>query len=181
MRVLKIILAVALVAFFIAAAARTQQKQTSDSEYIAQALSAAPEAVGKGAAVVRVEANGTMRTLRPGNNGFTCMIVGMDKMCNDRNSMEFIDALVKHLPPPDKVGISYMLAGDEGASNTDPYATAKTADNHWLVTGPHIMVFGPPSKSLGYTQAKDADPNTPYMMWAGTPYEHAMIPIAPAK
>jgi hypothetical protein len=181
MRVLKIILAVALVSFFIAAAARTQQKQTSDSEYIAQALSAAPEAVGKGAAVVRVEANGTMRTLRPGNNGFTCMIVGMDKMCNDRNSMEFIDALVKHLPPPDKVGISYMLAGDEGASNTDPYATAKTADNHWLVTGPHIMVFGPPSKSLGYTQAKDADPNMPYMMWAGTPYEHAMIPIAPAK
>ena len=181
MRALKIMFAIALIAFFIAAAAHSRQKQASDSDYVSQALSAAPEAVAKGAAVVRAEANGTMRTLRPGNNGFTCMIVGMDKMCNDHNSMEFIDALVKHLPPPDKVGISYMLAGDEGASNTDPYATGKTADNHWLVTGPHIMVFGPPSKSLGYTQAKDPDPNKPYMMWAGTPYEHAMIPIAAAK
>jgi hypothetical protein len=181
MRVLKRIFAVAVSAFFIAAAAKTQQKQTSDYEYIAQALSAAPGAVAKGAAVVRVEKNGSMRTLRTGDNGFTCMIVGTDKMCNDRNSMEFIDALMKHVPPPDKVGISYMLAGDKGASNTDPYATGKTADNHWIVTGPHIMAFGPPSKTLGYTEAQDPDPNKPYMMWAGTPYEHAMIPVAPAK
>ncbi len=162
-------------------AAEAQQKQMSDSEYIAQALSAAPKSVAKEAAVMRVEKDGTMRTLRPGKNGFTCMIVGTDKMCNDANSMEFIDAMMKHTPPPDKVGISYMLAGDEGASNTDPYATGKTADNHWVVTGPHIMVFGPPSKTLGYTTAKDPDPTKPYMMWAGTPYEHAMIPVAAAK
>src|ERR1700687_2637495 len=56
--------------------------------------------------------------------------MGMDKMCNDHNSMEFIDAVMKHVPPPDKVGISYMLAGDDGASNTDPYAMGKTADMH---------------------------------------------------
>ncbi|MBZ5654794.1 MAG: hypothetical protein LAO56_05895 [Acidobacteriia bacterium] len=178
---LKTIFAMVVSIFLIAATATTQPKQVSDSEYLAQALSAAPEAIAKGAAVVRVEANGSMRTLRKGENEFTCMVVGTDKMCNDRNSMEFIDALMKHVPPPNKVGISYMLAGDEGASNTDPYATGKTADNHWIVTGPHIMVFGPPSKTLGYTEAPDPDPNKPYMMWAGTPYEHAMIPIAPAK
>jgi hypothetical protein len=178
---LKTIFAMVVSIFLIAATATTQPKQVSDSEYLVQALSAAPEAIAKGAAVVRVEANGSMRTLRKGENEFTCMVVGTDKMCNDRNSMEFIDALMKHVPPPNKVGISYMLAGDEGASNTDPYATGKTADNHWIVTGPHIMVFGPPSKTLGYTEALDPDPNKPYMMWAGTPYEHAMIPIAPAK
>ncbi len=153
----------------------------SDSEYIAGALSAAPTAVAKGATVVRVEADGSMHTLRQGTNGFTCMVMGTDKMCNDANSMEFIHALMKHAPPPDKVGISYMLAGDKGASNTDPYAESKTADNHWIVTGPHVMVFGPPSKALGYTEAKDPDPNAPYMMWAGTPYEHAMIPAAAPK
>jgi hypothetical protein len=86
----------------------------------------------------------------------------------DGNSIGFIHALMKKEPPPDKVGISYMLAGDEGASNTDPYATGKTADNHWVVTGPHVMVFGPPSKTLGYTESKDPDPTKPYMMWAGT-------------
>ncbi|HZI55414.1 MAG TPA: hypothetical protein VFF39_01500 [Verrucomicrobiae bacterium] len=160
---------------------KAQQKQVSDAVYIAQALSAAPAAVAKHATIIRVDKDGSIRTLRSGNNGFTCMIMGTDKMCNDANSMEFIHAMMKHVPPPDKVGISYMLAGDQGASNTDPYATGKTVDNHWIVTGPHIMVFGPPSKALGYTQAKDPDPTKPYMMWAGTPYEHAMIPIAPAK
>lgn len=181
MRGAKITLAVAVAALFVAAGARTQQKQTSDAEYIKQALSAAPEAVAKGAAVVRIEENGGLKTLRSGDNGFTCMIMGMDKMCNDRNSMEFINSVMKKTAPADKVGISYMLAGDEGASNTDPYATGKTADNHWIVTGPHIMVFGPPSKALGYTEAKDPDPKKPYMMWAGTPYEHAMIPVAVTK
>jgi hypothetical protein len=181
MRKTPVILVVAVAAFFVAARANTQQKQTSDSEYMVQALSAAPEAVAKGAAVVRFDEKGSMRTLRPGDNGFTCMIMGTDKMCNDKNSMEFISAVVKRAAPPDKVGISYMLAGDEGASNTDPYAMGKTADNHWIVTGPHIMVFGPPSKALGYTEAKDPDPKKPYMMWVGTPYEHAMIPVASPK
>jgi hypothetical protein len=74
-----------------------------------------------------------------------------------------------------------MLAGDEGASNTDPKATKKTADNHWVVTGPHIMVTGAQAKSLGYTETTDPDPNQPYMMWAGTPYEHAMVPVAGSK
>ena len=143
MRASRIDLTVTLL-FAFAAIVDAQQKQLSDSEYIAQALTAAPEAVAKGAGVARMEKDGSMRTLRAGNNGFTCMIMGTDKMCNDPNSMEFIHAMMKHLAPPDKVGISYMLAGDKGASNTDPFATGKTADNHWVVTGPHIMVFGPP-------------------------------------
>ena len=147
--------------FVIAVTSQAQHKQLSDSEYITQALSAAPEAVAKAAAVIRMEKDGSMRNLRAGKNGFTCIIMGTDKMCNDANSMEFIHAMMKHLPPPDKVGISYMLAGDEGASNTDPYAEGKTAGNHWVVTGPHIMVFGPASKTLGYTEAKDPDPNKP--------------------
>jgi hypothetical protein len=181
MRVLQTTAMVAASIFLIGPAAEAQEKPLSDSEYITRALSAAPEAVAKRAAVVRMEADGSMRSLRSGDNGFTCVIMGTDKMCNDRNSMEFVHAMMKHLPPPNKVGISYMLAGDQGASNTDPFASGKTADNHWIVTGPHIMVFGPPSKALGYTEAKDPDPNKPYMMWAGTPYEHAMIPVAPAK
>ena len=181
MRVLKATLAVAAVGLFIAAGSRTQQKEMSDADYTKQALSAAPEAVAKDAGVMRMDATGKMRVLRDSKNDFTCMIAGTDIMCNDKNSMEFIGAMLGHTAPPDKVGISYMLAGDKGASNTDPYATAKTAGNHWIVTGPHIMVFGPPSKTLGYTEAKDPDPNKPYMMWAGTPYEHAMIPISPAK
>jgi hypothetical protein len=163
------------------AAAAPAEDAKSDAEYIKAALSAAPAAVAKDAAVVRMADDGTTHTLRKGSNGFTCLIMGTDKMCNDANSMEFMHAMMKKEPPPNKVGISYMLAGDVGASNTDPFATGKTADNHWIVTGPHIMVFGPPAKALGYTEAKDPDPNRPYMMWAGTPYEHAMVPVGPPK
>ena len=128
MRVFKIAFGAASL-FLIAITVNAQQ--VLDSEYMAQALSAAPEAVAKGAAVVRANTDGTMRTLRAGNNGFTCMVMGTDRMCNDRNAMEFIHAMMKHVAPPNKVGISYMLAGDKGASNTDPYATGKTANNHW--------------------------------------------------
>ena len=177
----RILLVIAVSLFAVVTVAEAQKGQMSDSQYMAQALSAAPKAVAAGAAIVRMEKDGSMRTLRPGKNGFTCMVVGTDKMCNDANSMEFLQAMMKNQPPPDKAGISYMLMGDEGASNTDPSATGKTADNHWIVTGPHIMLFGPPSKALGYTEAKDPDPKQPYMMWAGTPYEHAMIPVASAK
>lgn len=181
MRALRAISVIAVLLFTIAIVNRAQQKSSADAEYMAQALSAAPKAVAAGASVIRVEKDGKMTTLREGKNGFTCLVMGTDRMCNDANSMEFIHAMMNHQPPPDKVGISYMLAGDKGASNTDPFATGKTSDNHWVVTGPHIMVFGPPSKSLGYTEAKDPDSTKPYMMWVGTPYEHAMIPVAPMK
>jgi hypothetical protein len=193
MRILAMALALSFSLLAVAVLAQTQKKQMSakqqmsekkeitDAEYTAQALSAAPKSIADGAAVVRMGADGNMKTLRKGTNGFTCMVMGTDKMCNDANSMAFIQAVMNKSMPSDKLGVSYMLAGDQGASNTDPYATAKTPDNHWVVTGPHIMVFGPASKSLGYTEAKDPDPTKPYMMWAGTPYEHAMIPMGSPK
>jgi len=159
----------------------TQKKEMTDAEYIAKALAAAPKSIADGAAVVRTADDGSMKTLRKGSNGFTCMMFGADRMCNDANSMEFFAAVMKKTTPTDKLGISYMLMGDNGASNTDPYSMTKTASNHWVVTGPHIMVTGAAAKTLGYTQAKDPDPTKPYMMWAGTPYEHAMIPVGPPK
>jgi hypothetical protein len=181
MRTSKMIFLVVLSMLVTAVVTQAQKGEVSDAAYMKQALSAAPKAVAAGASVVRMDKDGTMRTLHSGDNGFTCMIVATDKMCNDTNSMEFVHAMLNHTPPPDKIGLSYMLAGDQGASNSDPYATGKTADNHWVVTGPHIMIFGPPSKTLGFTETADPDTTKPYMMWAGTPYEHAMIPVSASK
>ena len=65
MRALKTFFAVTGSLFLIAATADTQQKQMSDSEYITQVLSAAPEAVAKGAEVVRMEKNGSMHATGP--------------------------------------------------------------------------------------------------------------------
>src|SRR5437773_7243068 len=112
----------------------------SDAAYTAQALSAAPKAVAKDAGVMRMGPEGRMRMLRESKNGFTCMIIEGNQMCSDANSMAFFGAMMKGETPTDKLGLSYMLAGDNGASNTDPKAEKKTADNHWVVTGPHIMI-----------------------------------------
>lgn len=150
---------------------------SSDAAYIAKALRAAPPGVAKGAGVARLEKDGHLQTLRESKNGFTCMVMLNDIMCADANSMAFFDATMKKQTPPDKLGLTYMLRGDQGASNTDPSATGKTADNHWVVTGPHIMIVGAAVKDLGLPDSADADPTKPYLMWPNTPYAHAMVPV----
>jgi hypothetical protein len=155
--------------------------ELSNAAYTAQALTAAPRAIAKDAGVVRMQEDGTMKTLRDSKNGFNCLIMMGNKMCGDANSMEFFNAMMKKQSPPDKLGITYMLAGDKGASNTDPTAAKKTADNHWVVTGPHIMIVGPAAKQLGVPDSADADPTKPFLMWANTPYAHAMIPVGGAS
>jgi hypothetical protein len=108
--------------------------QLSDDEYVRQALAAGPEAVAKNAAVVLMQPDGSMKTIRQGINEFTCLIMGTDRMCADKNSMEFVHALMHHQPPPNQLGFAYMLGGDVGPSgevggacNSSPYATAKDA------------------------------------------------------
>jgi len=157
--------------------------QMTDEEMIKSAMSAAPAAVARNATIVAMGAGMKMRTLRSGTNGFTCMpdnpeTPGPDPTCADQNAMAWLDAyLNKKDPPRDKVGIVYMLAGGTDASNTDPYATAPTATNNWIKTGPHVMVVGAKGLLEGYP--RDANPVTssPYVMWAGTPYEHLMLPV----
>ncbi|MCM0148758.1 hypothetical protein KCN56_09315 [Photobacterium galatheae] len=69
-----------------------------------------------------------------------------------------------------------MLAGDGGASNTDPYAENETADNQWIVEGPHLMIITP-DKALLDSLPTDPNNGGPYVMWKDTPYQHIMIPI----
>ena len=51
-----------------------------------------------------------------------------------------------HGPATDKTGFIYMLAGDTGASDTDPWATMKTAENLWVETGSHVMMIVEPPR-----------------------------------
>ena len=83
-----------------------------------------------------------MQTLKKGTNPGTCMEANGTPMCMDPNAMEWAHARQTHGVAPEKTGFIYMLAGDAGASNTDSYSTAKTADNHWVETGSHVMIVG---------------------------------------
>ncbi|MBS0577785.1 MAG: hypothetical protein JSR36_00830 [Proteobacteria bacterium] len=151
---------------------------------IASAESAAPANVGKNATIVAMEADGKMRTLRKGTNNFTCMpdnpaTPGPDPMCMDPAAMEWLHAYVSHSnPAPGKVGMMYMLAGGTDASNTDPYASKPSASNHWIQTGPHLMIVGADASFYDlYPKSADPDTSVPYVMWAGTPYQHLMAPV----
>jgi hypothetical protein len=55
------------------------------------------------------------------------------------------------------IGIAYMLRGDKGASNTDPFATGPTATNQWVVSPAHIMVL---YQDLKVLDAFPTDPKT---------------------
>jgi len=154
----------------------------TDAQLIASAMTAAPAAVGKDATVVDLDAKGAVRVVRKGTNGFTCLAdnpqtPGPDPMCADANAMLWMNALMAHQPPPaGTVGFMYMLAGGTDASNTDPYATAPTKENHWIKTGPHVMIVGAGAMT-GYPTSPDPNTAEPYVMWAGTPYAHLMMPV----
>lgn len=163
----------------LATTVNAQQPKMSDQDYVAKAMTAAPEAIAKGATVVTMEKDGTMRSLQTGTNKFTCMLLpDGTPMCTDEAGMQWMHALMSHSAPASAVGFMYMLGGDAGASNTDPAATGPTSDNHWVKTGPHVMILGPAVKTMaGYPRTADPDPTKPYVMWPDTPYEHLMIPV----
>jgi hypothetical protein len=157
-------------------------KGGGDKALIASAMSAAPPAIAAKATIVYMGPKG-MREVRKGANGFTCLAdnpttPGPDPMCGDENAMHWMNALVGHKPPEaGKVGFMYMLAGGTDASNTDPYAQKPTKANHWIKTGPHVMIVGDPEIVKHYPASPDPDTKQGYVMWAGTPYAHLMLPV----
>jgi hypothetical protein len=163
-----------------AAPSSSAMKPMSDQALIKLASSAAPADISANATIVDHGADGKARLLRAGTNGWVCM-AHPEVMCLDKQWQEWADAWMnKRTPKFSAVGVGYMLQGDKGASNTDPYATAPSATNQWVVSPAHIMVLTPDVKAL---DALPTDPRAggPWVMWKGTPYAHIMVPMAPMQ
>jgi len=153
------------------------QKKASKEEKVMEALRAAPSGLAIHATVK--DWDGTV--LREGRNGWVCYpapeSMPHSPMCFDSVWAQWAPAWAGKKPfKTDKIGLAYMLMGDSGGSNVDPYATQPTADNEWVVEGPHLMIIVPDEKMLA--DLPD-DPGTggPYVMWKGTPYVHIMVPV----
>ena len=145
---------------------------------IESALSAAPPMVAETATVKDSKGN----VLREGSGAYTCFPregAGQSPLCVDEVWAGWLDAFVNKKPfTASKVGVSYMLAGDApdaGVSNIAPNEKEPTADNQWIVEGPHLMIIVPDPAQL---EAFPAEPGIgdPYVMWKGTPYAHIMVP-----
>ena len=151
----------------------------SDAAAIAKAMSAAPPTISKNATIMAVGADGQMKQLRAGTNGWMCMTdADGTPMCLDKEWQGWADGWINKKDPQVKnIGLAYMLKGDTGASNTDPYAKKATADNQWVVSGPHVMVIVP---DLAQLDSLPTDPHNggPWVMWKGTKYAHIMVPTA---
>jgi hypothetical protein len=151
-----------------------------DQALIREALSAAPPEVAKTATVK----NWDSTVLKAGTGAYTCYPTresmkkrGKMSMCLDRTGAAWHDAWVNKKPfKANEVSIVYMLAGDVGSSNTDPYAEAPTSNNQWVEPGPHIMIIVPNPAEL---EGISTDPYSggPFVMWKGTPYVHIMVPV----
>lgn len=164
----------------------------TDAQKIALAMSAGPAAIAKSATIMDMTdtPNAKPKQLRAGNNGWVCYALvgepsmgrgGRYSMCLDKEWQKWAEAwMSKSALKIVGTGIGYMLLGDKGASNTDPYATGPTADNQWVVTPPHVMVLYQDPKML---DAYPTDPKSggPWVMWKGTPYAHVMVPVSPTQ
>ena len=171
-----ILLATAGTCLLLAAASDVRAADVSADDLMQRLEGVAPAAVLENSTLLHMTDDGEMQTVREGTNGWTCMYPGSDPMCVDEGGLAWAKAYMSGSEPPGTLGFAYMLLGDEGASNIDPYAEGPTEDNEWVVTGPHVMIMGPQAQSLLDSYPTEPDPSAPYVMWSGTPYAHLMIP-----
>lgn len=181
-----------VVSFFllapIAATAQSGASGQAAEEAVRSAVSAAPHSVTADATIVGStmppsESAAGRGVLREGSNGWVCMpdnpdVPGDSPACVDAPWRAFLEAFLAGEEPPelDRIGISYMLRGDFPVSNTDPAATEPTADNEWIAdSGPHVMIVVPDPSILEGLPTSPGD--GPWVMWAGTPYAHIMVPV----
>lgn len=157
-------------------ARRDAVRQAAES---AAAENAAPSSLSKHATIL----NRDGQVVRIGSNGWMCLpddpgTAGTDSICMNESWRHFMDALKnKKKPTFTQIGIAYMLQGDRPVSNTDPYATEPKPGDEWVdKLGAHVMVLVPDAETL---KGVPTNPNNggPWVMWAGTPYAHVMIPI----
>lgn len=154
------------------------------TDRIGIAMSAAPSAVAANATIMDWDSAGAMVELRPGTNGWMCMpdvspaAPGDDPICVDGAWQQWFGAyMAQETPQISTVGVSYMLRGGLAASNTDPFAQTPPEGADWISDPPHLMIIVPdPSQLAGLPT--DHSHGGPYVMWAGTPYAHIMVPSA---
>ena len=157
--------------------AQTSERSALNQAKIASAISAGPDSITRNATIAEMDGQGEMHVLRQGTNAWVCMpgdpnSIASPPMCEDKPSQEWDYAFRHHLPKPSNTvpGITYMLAGAEQRSDSDPYD--KTSPP--IKIGPHWMIMWPfdPATTGLPTHHR---PSGAYIMWPGTPYAHVHV------
>jgi len=160
---------------------QAQAPAMTDAQYIKFAESGAAPAIGSKAAIARLDAKGNLTVIRPGTNGFTC-VVGVpgdaaSPFCADKEALNWITSAASGLPKPTNSapGIAYMaqggnqlqVPGGESVMMPGPNTKMVKEPPHWmLMWNFDAATTGLPTKE---------NPSGVYIMFAGTPYAHLMI------
>jgi hypothetical protein len=164
-----------------------QQKDTAaagyttsgNAEFVRMASAGAPANLSERATIARMDRDGSLITLRPGSNGFTCALLpdgSNTPFCGDTAGTQFlVDAFSKKPRPTNtKPGIVYMAQGGmhyeaaDGQVVMEPMSTTKSVKEP-----PHWMLIWPVDSTSGLPTRPNAGGS--YIMFAGTPYAHLMI------
>ena len=159
-------------------------EQGSTEWKIQNAMSAAIPAISTDATILDwPQAEGAeLAELRKGTNDWTCLpdypgSPGNDPICTDKSGAQWFEAYMSQKEPAlTQAGIAYMLQGGSDPSNTDPFAIEPAPGQDWLTAPAHLMIF-PSGKLDAAVYGTDHTTGNPWIMWAGTPYEHLMIPV----
>jgi hypothetical protein len=183
--VLLLVIGIATIAVGLMHAVPVAGQDDADTQAkIDEALSAGPAALVANATILDYEMDdaGNFVVLREGSNDWTCFpndprTPGMDPMCVDQTWMGWVQAYVAGEDPDTQtVGLAYMLRGGSDASNIDPFAAGPEEGNEWITSPAHVMVIMPGDIDQNIFST-DPLSGGPWIMYAGTPYEHVMMPV----
>ena len=120
--------------------------------------------------------------LREGSNGWTCFpdanaTPASDPMCLDETWLGWLAGARGWRGAGHAGGGARLHAGGgSDASNIDPFATGPEEGNEWITSPAHVMVIMPGDIDQSVFTT-DPHSGEPWIMWAGTPYEHVMMPV----
>ncbi len=160
----------------------TAEQMGDVSDEMMSAMSAAPAEIAMNAIIMGnpEKAGDPKVVLQEGTNGWVCypdraVSPGDDPMCNDATmDAGFANGATRDVSGP---GLGYMLAGGSDESNTDPMASGPAEGEEWVTTPSHLMLMVPGGFDADYFST-DHNSGFPYIMFAGTDFEHLMIPVA---
>lgn len=165
----------------------------SHAQVVAAASRGAPESVSRNAAIAWVDSTGTLHQMRPGTNGFTCVLIVPDPLggpvCGDQIAAAWLMAFLtgQQAPPAQTApGIAYMAAG--GAHYEDAQGNVlmehdrspHAAGSRRVTEGPHWMLIYPLDPATTGLPTRENAGGT-YIMYAGTPWAHVMIYQDPSR
>lgn len=155
---------------------------------IENAMSAVPEAIARGAAIMdwSTGSGSSPTVLREGTNGWVCYPTSPNVPLNDPKCMNQVSMVWNQamgagaVPAITTVGVGYMLAGGGTASVSDPSVREPPEGQEWRVDPPHVMLHFPTGALDSAGLPVHPDSGGPWVMWAATPWAHIMVPVGPA-